>query len=393
MTPYLFPSALLKMEKLTLTILTISSVFSLTNDCGVTPAAEIPLSDKTISLAPKIKEIRVEKVSALTGAESPSEMKSLDICGTDLGTMTEIGNRIFFAFGDTFGYDGDICRGIGGPNWRSNVFASTTDDDPSEKIVLGDWLRGPDGKATAIVEGAHQPAFTGKDGEQTKIPTAMVSVGNRIYLHYMSVHGFSTAGGVWDCNYSKFVYSDDLGRTWTQSDLTFGEQDSNFNMLALTGESGLGNEQGTYIYALGTPCGRFGSVRLARVRKEKLLNFDAWEYCSADQRWTTDPKSAIKIIPAPVGEGSILWNPGIGRWMYTYLNEKTASIELREAEYLWGPWSRPNVVAKAAQYPQLYGAFMTPSFLKDDGRTLYFIMSMFGAYNTFVMKATLVTDD
>lgn len=379
------------MEKLTLTILTICSVFGLTSERAVTSAAGISLSNNASSLEPKIKEIRVEKVSALTGAESPTEMKSLDICGTDLGTMTEIGNRIFFAFGDTFGYNGDICRGIGGPNWRSNVFASTTDHNPSEKIVLGDWLRGSDGKATAIVEGAHQPAFTGKDGEQTKIPTAMVSVGNRIYLHYMSVHGFSTAGGVWDCNYSKFVYSDDLGKTWKQSDLTFGEQDSNFNMLALTGESGQGNEQGTDIYALGTPCGRFGSVRLARVRKEKLLNLDAWEYFSGDQRWTAAPKDAIEIIPAPVGEGSILWNPGIRRWIYTYLNEKTASIELREAEYPWGPWTTPHVVAKAAEYPQLYGAFMTPSFLKDQGKSLYFIMSMFGAYNTFVMKATLVT--
>ena len=91
------------------------------------------------------------------------------------------------------------------------MFASTTDHDPADRVVLEDWLRGPDGKAIAIVEGAHQQAFTGDDGEQTKIPTAMVSVGNRIYLHYMSVHGFSAVGGVWDCNYSKFVYSDDLG--------------------------------------------------------------------------------------------------------------------------------------------------------------------------------------
>jgi D-arabinan endo alpha-(1,5)-arabinofuranosidase len=36
---------------------------------------------------------------------------------------------------------------------------------------------------------------------------------------------------------------------------------------------------------------------------------------------------------------------------------------------------------------------MTPAFLKDNGRTLYFIMSMFGPYNTFVMKAKLVADD
>ena len=53
----------------------------------------------------------------------------------------------------------------------------------------------------------------------------MVSVGNRIYLHYMSVRGFSAKGGVWDCNYSKFVYSNDLGKTRKQSDFNLGDRD------------------------------------------------------------------------------------------------------------------------------------------------------------------------
>ncbi len=373
-----------------------SVLLILTVVCGLilqiesTSADENPPMDSAKTVEPKIKEILVEKIRALTGPDSPTEMKPLDICGTDLGTMTEIGNRIFFAFGDTFGYEGNICQGVGGPNWRSNVFASTTDHHPAGGVVLEDWLRGPDGKAIAIVEGAHEPAFTGEDGEQTKIPTAMVSVGDRIYLHYMSVHGFSAVGGVWDCNDSRFAYSDDLGKTWHQSDLKFGKRDSNFNMLALTSEAGRGNEERGYIYAMGTPCGRFGSVRLARVRKENILDVEAWEYFGGDRRWTNYPDDAIEIIPAPVGEGSMVWNPGIRRWMYTYLNEKTASIELRESECPWGVWSAPHVVARAADYPQLYGAFLTPSFLQDNGQTLYFVMSMYGAYNTFVMKATLV---
>jgi hypothetical protein len=375
-------------ERLTLTVLAF--VCGLILQSESTSAEENPPMDSAKPVEPKIKEIRVEKVGALTGPESPTEMKALDVCGTDLGTMTEIGNRIFFAFGDTFGYEGDICRGVGGPNWRSNVFASTTDHNPAGGVVLEDWLRGPDGKAIAIVEGAHQRAFTGENGEQTKIPTAMVSIGGRIYLHYMSVHGFSAAGGVWDCNDSRFAYSDDLGKTWHQSDLKFGKNDSNFNMLALTSEAGRGNEEGAYIYAMGTPCGRFGSVRLARVRKENILSVEAWEYFAGDRRWAAHPGDAIEIIPAPVGEGSMVWNPGIRRWMYTYLNEKTASIELRESECPWGQWSAPHVVARATDYPQLYGAFLTPSFLQDNGQTLYFIMSMYGAYNTFVMKATLM---
>lgn len=161
----------------------------------------------------------------------------------------------------------------------------------------------------------------------------------------------------------------------------------------MTNQQGRGNEEGIFIYALGTPCGRFGGVKLARVGKENVLNFGEWEYFSGDHRWTGNPRDATEVIPAPVGEGSILWNPGIHRWMYTYLNERTASIELREADNPWGPWSAPLMVASAGQYPQLYGAFMTPAFLKDNGQTLYFIMSMFGPYNTFVMKANLVADD
>jgi Domain of unknown function (DUF4185) len=75
--------------------------------------------------------------------------------------------------------------------------------------------------------------------------------------------------------------------------------------------------------------------------------------------------------------------------MYTYLNENTASLELREAEHLWGPWSGPHILVTAKDFPQLYGAFMTPSFLRDNGQSLFFVMSQFGPYNTFIMKAAL----
>ena len=32
--------------------------------------------------------------------------------------------------------------------------------------------------------------------------------------------------------------------------------------------------------------------------------------------------------------------------------------------------------------PVFYGAFMTPSYLQDDGRTLSFVMSTFGPYTS-----------
>jgi len=319
-------------------------------------------------------------------------MKQLDICGTDLGIMTEADGRIFFAFGDTFGYP---CSGVGGPNWRSNTLGAAANHNPDNGIALTEWLTNPDGTAKAIIEGDHQPPFTGKDGEQTKIPTSMVTVGGRIYLHFMSVHGFAAKGGVWDCNYSRFIYSDDMGKTWNLAAVKFGDNTSNFNMLALTDENGCGNEFSRYVYAIGTPCGRFGDAKLGRVAKENVLDPDAWEYYVAgndpEHSWTPDRAAASEVIAAPIGEGSILWDKWIHRWLFTYLNENTAQIELREAENPWGPWSVPIALATAQQFPQLYGAFMTPSFLRDEGRSLYFNMSMFGPYEAFLMKAELQT--
>jgi hypothetical protein len=345
-------------------------------------------------IQPRITSVITTKLCALTGPQALVDQKSLDVCGTDLGIMTELNGRIYFAFGDTFGYEGDICRGNNGPNWRSNCFASTEDHDPENGVRLTDWLRGSDGHAIAIVQGAHQPPFAGEASEETKIPTGMVSIDGTIYLHYMSVRGFAAKGGVWECNYSSWVYSSDLGKTWHKCTTPFGDRGSNFNMLALTAVTP-DNPDGKYVYALGTPCGRFGAAKLGRVSKERILDGEAWEYLAPsdaggmEPTWTKEYSRAAEVVPAPVGEASVLWNPAMGRWMYTYLNENTACLELREADHLWGPWTAPRVLAIARDYPQLYGAFMTPSFLRDHGRTLFFVMSQFGPYNTFLMKAQL----
>jgi hypothetical protein len=346
-------------------------------------------------IQPRIISITTSKIGALTGPQALTDQKGVDICGTDLGIMTELNDRIYFAFGDTFGYEGNTCRGVGGPNWRSNAFAAATDHNPENGVKLIDWLHGSDGRAIAIVQGAHEPPFAGETSEQTKIPTGMVTVDGAIYLHCMSVRGFAPRGGVWECNYSKWIYSGDLGKTWHECAIPFGGQSSNLNMLALTAAAAPDNPDGKYVYALGTPCGRFGAAKIGRVAKERILDTRAWEYLAApttaetEPNWTKESGSAVDVVPAPVGEASVLWNPTIGRWMYTYLNENTAALELREAEHLWGPWTAPHTLATAKDYPQLYGAFMTPSFLRDNGRSLFFVMSQYGPYNTFIMKAQL----
>ena len=341
----------------------------------------------------RIRDVAVTMVGPLTGPDAAEAMREVDVCGTDIGTMTELDGRIYLAFGDTFGFRGEACPRFG-PNWRSNTLAATSDVDPSDGVDIDWWLTDRRGRAVAVTEGAHQPAFTYPAGEQTRIPTAMVTVGDRLYMHFMSVHGFAQQGGVWSCNYSRFVFSDDAGASWREGPDVFGRRDADINMLALSHERGVGNEAGDYVYALATPCGRFGGARPARVASDAVLHRSAWEFLTAvaadgEAIWGPDEDAALEVVEAPVGEGSILWNSHLERWMYTYLNEHTRALELREAEFPWGPWSEPHTLALAGDYPMLYGAFMTPSYLQDDGHTLYFVMSMFGPYNTFIMAASL----
>ena len=330
---------------------------------------------------------KVERIGALTGPEAPVDMEAPDICGTDIGTMAEIGGRILLAFGDTFGWSDGRCTRFG-PNWRSNVLGFTSDTDPSDGVVIESWLtRDGDSKAIAVAEGVHAAPFK---GEQSRIPTAMVTVGDKVYLHTMSVHGFATMGGVWLCNNSRFYVSSDEGTSWTAAPEVFGDFKSSFNMLALSAQPGAGNEDGRYVYAIGTPCGRFGGARLARVPAESILDNAAWEYFDG-ANWSANRADAAEIIKPGVGEGSLAWNAGLGKWMYTTLNELSATIELRLAEALTGPWSEPIALATIAENPQAYGAFMTPSWIADGGMSFYFVMSQFGPYNTYVMRAELET--
>jgi hypothetical protein len=324
-------------------------------------------------------------VEPLTGPESRSEMKSFDICGTDIGTMAEVNGTIVIAFGDTFGWQGDNCQRFG-PNMRSNAIGFTTDKYPSDGVVIEDWLKDGHGRAIAAIEGRHEPPFT---GEFTKVPTAMVTVGDTLHMHYMSVHGFAfTLGPAWLCNSSRFISSSDGGKTWDTGTEDFGDFQSSFNMLALSSQPGGGNEAGTYVYAVGTPCARAGGARVGRVEGKDLLETKAWEYWDG-AAWTRDRAQAAEVIKPGVGEGSLVWNADIARWMYATTNELSWALELRFAERPEGPWSKPAVLADFIDYAAPYAPQMTASWIEEGGLTFYFIMSQFGRYNTYLMKAEL----
>jgi len=343
-----------------------------------------PNPDKPFALA-GVSDLT--EIAQLTGPDAINDTASVSVAGTDLGSMTNVGDKTFFFFGDTFGERDPESIGGQGGFWRSNVAAWTTDADPSDGITFDDWVTDDVGLAAALIEGDHDA--NDADGEVTKIPTYGFAVGETIYVSYMSVRHWGEPGA-WDANRSALIVSRDDGVSWTQVDGVQWPGDSNFVQFATAPVIEGGEE---YIYFWSIPSGRFGDVRLMRVpaSEEAVEDQASYEYFAGaegeDASWSSEMADAAPIVEGTVGELSVMWSTYLERWIMTYSDAGNAYI--REGLTPWGPWGEPIELVSGAEYPGLYSPYLNPRYVSGDGRTIYFTLSLWGPYNVFWFSAEL----
>ncbi len=313
-----------------------------------------------------------ERIAVLTGPGSINATHTrYNVYGTDLGTMwrNERG-QVLAAFGDTFG-----------PNrsdWRSNTLARSSDTTLADGMSFDGFATDRPGHAKELV-----PSRKIDNVELTTIPTGGVTVGGRDYMAYMSVKHFGPAGR-WTTNHSAIAYSDDDGQNWvtapgTRRPNTAGFDDP-FQMVSYVRRDG-------YVYMFGTPNGRFGDARVARVAPTALLDRAAYEYWTGPSGWQRgNGRNATPIIPGPVGELSVQYNESLRAWVMMYLDESAGAITMRVGATPTGPWSPEFVVATGQAFPSLYGGFIHPA---SNGQDIYFTMSEFRSYNVSLMKVRL----
>ena len=329
----------------------------------------------------------VKEIAKLTGPDAVNDTAAVGVAGTDLGWMMNLGDRTFFVFGDTFGERDPESFGGQGEFWRSNVAAWTTDDDPTDGISFEGWHVDDVGLAEALIEGDHDANDAG--GEVTKIPTYGFSVDDVLYVSYMSVSHWGEPGA-WDANYSALIRSTDGGDSWHPVDDVRWPGDSNFVQFATANVSDGGVE---YVYIWGIQAGRFGGVQLMRVRAESsaVESQGGYEYFAgadgATAKWSDRMADAVTVLDGTIGELSVMWSTYLERWVMTYSDAGTAYI--REGVTPWGPWGDPIELIPAADYPALYSPYMNPRYVSDDGRTIYFTLSVWGPYNVFWFSAEL----
>ncbi|WP_040696886.1 DUF4185 domain-containing protein [Nocardia vinacea] len=321
----------------------------------------------------------VTEVAKQTGASSVNRTdKRWQVYGTDLGIMWESApGEIATAFGDTIGRGFHPPGGMG-LDWRSNVLAFSTDRDLTDGMTYDRMVTDDRCHAAEVLSSRKLDNV-----EVTTIPTSGFALGERQYLSYMSIRTWNSIPGTFFTNYGGIAYSDDHGQTWTKDpyarwDNIFGL--ANFQVSAMV-------PQGDYVYMFGTPNTRLGSVGLARVPKDQLLNTTAYQYWR-DGNWTPVGGfgSAGPIVDAPVGELSVRFDASRNVWQMSYLDTAKAALVVREANSPQGVWSDGAPTVTVREYPELYGGFIHPW---SSGSDLYFNVSTWSDYNVYLVHATI----
>jgi hypothetical protein len=336
------------------------------------------------------------EVAQLTGPDGMNDTESVMVAGTDLGSMLTIDDTTYFLFGDTFGEREPDAWGGGGSIWRSNAIAYTTDDDPSDGITFDGWITDDVGWALEPVPGDKDGNGT---GEVTKIPTHGFAIDDgtghqTLYIAFMSVH-FWGDPGAWDANYSGLAKSVDDGQTWEILDSPQWPGDSNFIQVAAqhVGEDQK-DEDGEFIYFWSIPSGRFGGVQLMKVpaNEESVEDLSEYRYfAGADDDnnpvWSDDMAAAETIVEGTIGELSVMHSDYLDRWIMTYSDAGDAVI--REGLSPWGPWGDPIKMINVTDYEGLYSPYLDSRYVSNDGRTIYFTLSLWGPYNVFLFSVDL----
>lgn len=336
----------------------------------------------------------VRRLTGTQGSSSINPTWQVGIGGADLGHMVNHNGKTYFLFGDTFADEASASSGK--IDWRQNVMAYSTDRRPQDGITFDGWITRSNGTARQVINPGGLPV--------TYIPTGAISVGDKIYAWYMHVSDWSDwslshAGLAWwregDSQFTivpNYRFQNPLGGDYTWSN---GRQGGNFGMVAASYRSASEHVDDDYIYLWGTPGGREGGVKLARVLPSQIENLSAYRYFygitpAGNPLWTVSEKFGAKIVDAGVGEMSVMYNDAVGAWTMTSISGGAQpDFEIRQAKNPWGPWSEPIRVADFWQAPGLYAPYMNPLYVEDGGRTFYFTMSLWDPYDVYLAKVTL----
>ncbi len=343
------------------------------------------------------------------------------IVGTDLGAMTLYQGKLWFNLGDTH------IEGEGldpGKEMNFLVACSSQKSGFADGIRIDGFLNSTDRPRTAL---APRPAYP--------IPNAMFTVRERgrehMFAHYMEVaeveghdhHIFVSRIARYEDKPGIFrPYKPEVYR-WTGAGAP--EAHFHFGMASFRVDVRDG-----FVYMLGSPSGRFGGVKLARIPlasfvapeearpweyfvgragwspptlDERIINQAVWLIPPKDQKWSLarnyDRLSRDAQEPLiTIAEFCLVYNPHLEHFLLITGRPAPATagggVWYYTAPKITGPWSRekllmPNSTDGGLKWT-FYGTYTTDALLQDGGRLMYFVATTWEPYGVYLYEATFL---
>jgi hypothetical protein len=341
--------------------------------------------DLHISIAPENSfsySSRIEYVNEIgyvTGPDSPNSdiLLGAGVGGTDLGIPFAVGDKTAMLFGDTFSSIGDHTG-----MWNSNFIALTSDENLNDGLQFEQLVTNSRGAILPFSQGLHHRNKIDEESlnmnrEVTKIPTGAITIGEDVYIFFMSVRVWIPTGG-WKVNYNQVIKTDHEFSYFEYVEELKWSEDLAGNFAQIMPFEN--PDDPSNIYFISIPGGRSQGASLFRVDKNEFENFEEYEYYLGNENWLKGSsglsefkESPFNIIEGPCSEMSIMFDTYLNQWIVVYLSG--SNIIMKTSDSLTDTWSNGEVILRSSEYPGLYGGFVYPGFVDFEGRKFYLQIS------------------
>lgn len=319
-------------------------------------------------------------------------LQEAGIGGGDLGIPVQVGDEMILLYGDTFSGVGSMT-GL----WFSNFMARSIDYTLYDGLTFSSIVTNSSGMALPFMQGLHNQNQSDTESsdmtrEVTKIPTGGITIGDNVYIFYMSVRYWGVSSE-WLVTYNQVVKAsvDDLTHFEEVEGLVWNETEApNFGQIYP-----IEDPYSDYIYLFSIPGGRSGGTVLSRVLKANFENRDEYEYYTAKNTWVKGDlglaslkNNPYYIISPACSELSVMYNQYLNKWMIVYL--RSGAIVFQTADTPVSDWSSPEQIISVSDYPGLYGGFVHSKYTAYDGKKFYMVISRWlPIYQTELIEVVL----
>ncbi len=349
--------------------------------------------------------------------------KYQDVAGTDLGAVTLCGDNFYINFGDTiFGNINYSGTNPSGP-WSGENFlvAHAGKNTLAQGLRFQGYLHGGSRPKRALLDCRNiRNTYGGGHDKCYSIPNAMFSFLSdpvdpsscvAMYAQYMDVahvdgHNHKTyASYIAYMDWSVGLFRDYKPSVYKWSHSSAPHERYDFAMSSFVVKDG-------YFYMFGSPSGRFGGLKVARIEVNKFIdvnNAEGWEYYTNENRWVRSKDSnfirnSARWVISPkdpnftyskdysgsqiqnfmtIAEFDVEYIPYLGKYLLiTGRPDSGMGVYIYTADVPEGPWEEQVLLPNQSRWTY-YGTYTTSAFLEDGGKSMHFLATTWQPYGVY----------